>query len=194
LRFLRVALGIALGAALPALVSAQEFSNSVGRGLFSIFDEVRVGTVFPVQPNDDSGVIVSGQLYFSNFVPPYQNYFANAIFRPRVHVGGNVATGDDPINQAYVGLTWDFPFLDRYFLEASLGGTIHDGPLDSAGDGLDLGCHWLFREAVAVGVNLGPNWRVLASADHSSHAGLCNDGHAGNSGITHAGVYAGYRF
>ena len=186
------ALGIALACAPAAPAAAQEYSNSPG--LFGIFDEVRLGTVFPVQPSDDSGVIVSGQLYFREFVPQFQNYWANALLRPRIHVGGNVATGDDPINQAYAGLTWHFPVLDRYFFEASFGGTWHDGPLESAGNGLDLGCEWLFRESIAVGVELTPRWRVLASADHSSHADLCEDGKAGNSGITHAGVYAGYRF
>jgi lipid A 3-O-deacylase len=195
MRFSRVALGIVFaGAAFASQAMAQQFADGSRPGLFGIFDEARLGAVYPVQPEDDSGVILSGQLFFRNFVPPYQNYFANAIFRPRVHVGGNLATGDDPINQAYIGLTWDFPVLDRYFVEASLGGTIHDGPLDSPGDGLDLGCSWLFREAIAVGANITPHWRILASADHSSHADLCDDGHAGNSGITHAGVYVGYRF
>jgi len=177
-------------AACPA--AAQEFSN--GEGLFGIFDEVRAGAVYPVQPEDDSGVTLSGQLYFRSFVPPFQNYWANTLLRPRVHVGANVATGDDPINQVYAGLTWHFPVYDRFFFEGSFGGTWHDGPLESAGDGLDLGCEFLFRESIAVGVDVGERWRVLASADHSSHADLCDDGKAGNSGITHAGVYVGYRF
>ena len=124
----------------------------------------------------------------------FQNYWANTLLRPRIHVGGNLATGSDPINQVYAGLTWHFPVYDPFFLEASFGGTWHDGPLESPGDGLDLGCHWLFRESLALGVDLGEHWRVLASADHSSHAHLCDGGKAGNSGITHAGVYAGYRF
>jgi lipid A 3-O-deacylase len=195
MRFGQLALGIVAAAwtlASPAV--AQRFDDGSHPGLFGIFDEARFGLVYPVQPEDDSGVTLSGQLYFSNFVPPYQNYWANALFRPRFHVGGNLATGSDPINQAYVGLTWDFPVLDRYFIEASLGGTIHDGPLNSPGDGLDLGCSWLFREAIAVGANITDRWRIIASADHSSHADLCDDGKAGNSGITHAGVYLGYRF
>ncbi len=185
------AAGLALAA---GSASAQEFSNSAGGGVFSIFDEVRLGTVFPVQPSDDSGVIISGQLYFREFVRPFQNYWANTLLRPRIHVGGNLATGDDPINQIYAGLTWHFPVYDQFFFEASFGGTLHDGPLESPGNGLDLGCHLLFRESIAVGVDVGQHWRFLASADHSSHADLCDDGKAGNSGITHAGVYAGYRF
>lgn len=195
MRFVQLASGIVVAwAALASHAAAQQFSDGSQPGLFSIFDEARFGAVYPVQSNDDSGVILSGQLFFRNFVPPYRNYFANALFRPRVHIGGNLAAGSDPINQAYIGLTWDFPVLDRYFIEASLGGTIHDGPLETPGDGIDLGCSWLFREAVAVGANLTDHWRIVASADHSSHADLCNDGKAGNSGITHAGVYVGYRF
>lgn len=169
--------------------AAQQFSERPG--LFGIFDEVRLGAVYPVQPNDDSGLTLSGQLYFKSFVPPFQNYWANTLLRPRVHVGGNVATGDDPINQVYAGLTWNFPLFGRVFAEASFGGTLHDGPLDSPGDGLDLGCEFLFRESIALGFDVNDRWRVLASADHSSHADLCD---GGNSGITHAGVYVGYRF
>ena len=193
MRIRSVALMMALAWVLPgSQAAAQQFSN--GEGLFGIFDEVRLGALYPVQPNDDSGVIVSGQLYFRTFVPPFENYFADTLLRPRVHVGGNLATGDDPINQVYAGLTWHFPIRNGFFVEASFGGTWHDGPLESTGDGLDLGCEFLFRESVGVGVDLGQRWRVVASADHSSHAGLCDDGNAGNSGITHAGVYAGYRF
>ena len=194
MRIRELAFGLAFAAALASQAAAQQFDNSSGQGLFGIFDEVRAGAVYPVQPNDDSGVTLSGQLYFRAFGQPYQNYWANTLLRPRIHVGGNVATGDDPIHQAYAGLTWHFPVYDRLFVEAGFGGTWHDGPLESPGDGLDLGCHWLFRESIAVGFNVNQHWRVLASADHSSHADLCDDGKAGNSGITHAGVYAGYRF
>jgi lipid A 3-O-deacylase len=190
MRIRQFALGIVFAGAIAAFpASAQQFSDSPG--LFGIFDEVRAGVVYPVQDNDDSGVILSGQLYFRTFVPPFQNYFLNTLLRPRVHFGGNVATGDDPINQVYGGLTWNFPLFQRFFLEASFGGTLHDGPIDSPEGGLDLGCHFMFREAVGVGVDIGQHWRVLASADHSSHADFCD---GGNSGITHAGVYAGYRF
>ena len=190
MRIRQFALGIVVAlAAAASPAAAQEFSETPG--LFGIFDEVRGGVVYPVQGNDDSGVILSGQLYFRTFVPPFENYFMNTLLRPRVHFGGNLATGDDPINQVYGGLTWNFPIFRRVFLEASFGGTWHDGPLESLGGGLDLGCEIMFREAVGIGVDIGQHWRFVASADHSSHAGLCD---GGNSGITHAGVYAGYRF
>jgi hypothetical protein len=170
--------------------SAQDFNVFGTSGGFGIFDEVRVGTVFSVQDNDDSGVIASGQLFFRSFVPPFENYLANTLLRPRLHLGGNFATADDGISQAFAGLTWNFPIAGIFFLEASFGGTVHDGAFSSS-TGPDLGCRFLFHERVGIGVDIGRHWRVVASADHSSHASLCN---GGNSGLTHAGIYAGYVF
>ena len=139
-----------------APVAAQDYSGSGSNpGLAGIFDEVRFGAVYPVQPEDNSGVIVSGQLYFKSFVPPFQNYFANTVLRPRVHLGGNLATREDGVSQVYGGLTWHFPIFNLFFVEGSFGGTYHDGPLETPGDGLDLGCHWLFRESVAAGFDVG---------------------------------------
>jgi len=183
--------------ALTGRAAAQDFSGfaeSPGGGVFSIFDEVRGGASFSVQDNDDSGVIVRGELLFRAFGQPYQNYFANTLLRPRLHVGGALATEDGGVSQVYGGLTWNFPLFGAVFLEASFGGTWHDGPLASPGDGLDLGCHWLFRESVGLGYDVNEHWRVLVAADHSSHAKLCDGGDAGNSGITHVGGYIGYRF
>jgi lipid A 3-O-deacylase len=200
---MRGILGLALGPLVAVLLSgspgfAQEYSSSGSNsGLAGIFDEVRFGTVFSIEPEDKSGVILSGQLYFRSFVPQFNNYLANTVLRPRIHVGGNLATANNGVSQVYAGLTWHFPVFDPLFVEASFGGTYHNGPLETPGPGLDLGCHWLFRESVAAGVNLGQHWSVIASADHSSHAHLCegpNGTRAGNSGITHAGVYVGYRF
>ncbi len=197
---MRGILGLAFGlvsalflASAPA--AAQDFSGSgENSGLAGIFDEVRVGTVFSVQPDDDSGVILSGQLYTRSFGPHANNYWANAFFRPRLFIGGNLATADHGVSQVYGGLNWLFPIYRTVFLEASFGGTWHDGPLDSPGGGLDLGCHLLFHERLGVGTDIGRHWRVVAEADHSSHAHLCKGGTTGNSGITHAGVYLGYRF
>ena len=188
----RILLGVALAAAAGAPAAAQEFDRTgTNTGLFGIFDEVRLGGSFSVEGNADHAPLFNGQVLFTTFVPPFENYIADTLLRPRPHFGGTVSTGDG-VNQVFGGLTWNFPIYRALFIEASFGGTIHDGPLESAGDGPDLGCNLLFRESIGVGVDLGPNWRVLAAADHSSHADLCEDG--GNSGLTHAGLYVGYRF
>lgn len=183
---------VGLAGACPA--AAQEFSSGGNAGLFSIFDEVRTGGSFSVQPDDDSGFIFRGELLFRSFVPPFDNYLANTLLRPRLHVGGNLATASDGVSQVYSGFTWDFPVYKDFFVEATFGLTVHNGPLESPAGGLDLGCHLLFRESIGAGVNLGERWRVIAAVDHSSHAHLICDKSSGNSGLTHAGVFVGYRF
>jgi hypothetical protein len=196
MRTLRI---IAFGMMLAGLAGfgtahAQQFSSASGGGLFGIFDEVRTGASFSVQPNDDSGVIVRGELLFRNFFPMTDNYAANTLFNPRLHIGGNLATAEDGVSQVFSGLTWNFPVFRNFFVEATFGFTVHNGPLESAGDGLDLGCRLLFREGIGVGVDLGQHWRVVAAADHSSHAHLICSNESGNSGITHVGGFVGYRF
>jgi hypothetical protein len=192
---IRWAAGLTVAACCAAAPAAAQdfggFEQSATPGLFSIFDEVRVGALTSIQPDYDSGVLVSGQLYFKPFGSPRQNYFANTFLRPRLHVGGNFAPEEDGINQIYGGLTWHFPLPGPIFLEASFGGTWHDGPIESPGDGLDLGCHVLFHESAGIGVDLGERWRVVGVVEHSSHANLCD---GGNAGISNAGAYVGYRF
>jgi hypothetical protein len=173
----------------PAL--AQSFATSPEEhGLLGLFDEARIGTIYSLDPADESGVLVSGSLYFRGFRKPSGHYLSDTLLNPRLFVGGNVATGSDGIDQVFAGLAWKFPVANIAFLEATLGGTVHDGRIELTGDGPYLGCRALFRESGALGLNLGPDWEVIAQLDHSSNAGLCQ----GNSGITHAGVYVGYRF
>lgn len=195
MRTLRMAALGLLAAGLSGLgqAEAQQFSSTSGGGLFGIFDEIRGGGSFSIQPDLESGFIVRGELLFVSFVPPMDNYLANTFLRPRVHVGGNLSTGgDDNISQVYAGLTWNFPVYRRVFLEATFGLTVHDGPLDNYPGGPNLGCELLFRESAGLGANIGPHWTVLAYVEHSSHGNIICDGR--NAGLTHAGVVAGYRF
>ena len=180
-----------LGAAATAGAQAFGFAESDARpGLFGIFDEVRFGGSFSVQDSSPDGLLLNGQLFFTTFVPPFENYLLNTFLRPRPHIWATIATDDGP-NQLSGGLTWNFPIFDPFFLEASFGGTWHDGPLESPAGGDDLGCHVMFRESVGIGADFGEHWRAVVLADHASHAGLCD---GGNSGLTHVGLYAGYRF
>ena len=194
--FLKIATALLATAVLAGGAGAQQFADGTGGsgGLAGIFDEVRTGGSFSIQDDYDAGFLVRGELIFAPFTPPADSYLANTVLRPRLHVGGNLATGDEGVSQVYSGLTWTFPVYSNIFVEATFGLTWHDGPLESAGSGLDLGCEILFRESIGVGVDLGQHWRVLVAADHSSHAHLICDDDKGNSGISHAGVFVGYRF
>jgi opacity protein-like surface antigen len=154
-----------------------------------IFDEVRLGVLGFWQQNatSEEGVYLTGQLLFDPFLEPLDNWFLNVLARPRPNIGGNASpTGTD---QVFAGLTWTVPIGRFFFAEASLGGTVHNGPITGAE--VSLGCHALFRESLAAGVNLGERWRLIASIDHSSHSELCSEE---NDGLTHVGGSIGYRF
>jgi hypothetical protein len=153
-----------------------------------IFDEVRLGVLTFWQRNGESeeGIYATGQVLFDPFIGPFDNRILNIILRPRPHLGGNVSP--DGTDQIFGGITWTVPIW-RLFAEASFGGTIHNGPLSGAE--VSLGCRVLFRESIALGLQLGPHWRVVGGIDHSSHAGLCE---GENDGLTHVGGSVGYRF
>lgn len=159
-----------------------------------VFDEIRLGGSTFLKhdvPHEEDGVFINGQVLFDPLLDRFKNAFADALLRPRPHLGFTASAGPGT-DQLYGGLTWTFPIFDLFFLEASFGGTVHDGETDNErGDtSLALGCRALFRESIGIGVNLGPDWRIIAAADHSSNASLCDY----NDGLSHIGASIGYRF
>ena len=46
------------------------------------------------------------------------------------------------------------------------------------------------REAASIGYRFAPNWSVLATVEHLSNAGLCDD----NRGLTNVGAKLSYHF
>jgi hypothetical protein len=173
----------------PGLVPAQLagahdlLAEDYSRG--GVLDEVRFGGFRSIQDSSPDGPLIGGQVLFDPLGPAREDYFLNSFLRPRIHVGGLVAT-DSRTEQLFAGFTWNFPLGRTFFLEAALGGTIHDGGSDDEG----LGCSIAFREGAGVGANLGRHWRAIVSVDHSSNANVCD----GNGGLTHAGVSVGYTF
>ncbi len=162
-----------------------------------IFDEIRLGgSAFTKSgdiPDEEDGAFVHGELYFDPlWGRRLHNAFLDALVRPRPHLGATVST-DDGTNQFFGGVTWHFPIGEVFFVEASFGGTVHDGELrqEPGTTDVQLGCRVLFRESAALGFNLGRHWRVLGFVDHASHASLCDDE---NDGLTHVGGLIGYRF
>jgi hypothetical protein len=154
-----------------------------------IFDEVRLGVLGFWQENAESveGVYVTAQVLFDPFFDRFDNWLLNILLRPRPHIGGT-ASLDGP-DQLFAGLTWTVPVWRTLFVEASFGGTVHNGAIQDAQ--ISLGCHALFRESLGVGADIGEHWRVMVGVDHSSHNGWCSEE---NDGLTHVGGYVGYRF
>jgi hypothetical protein len=159
-----------------------------------IFDELRAGASVFVQGDDEGtedGLFLGGEVLFDPLLPPFGNPVANVLLRPRPTLGFNLSTSGGT-DQIFAAVTWDVPVLNSFFLEASFGGTVHDGDLDlpKGDDGLSLGCRLLFRESLGLGARLGSHWTLTASVDHSSNNALCDQ----NDGLTHAGAMLGYRF
>lgn len=170
-----------------ALVLIVAFSQSAFAG--DLVDEVRIGAGGVIQSDSsrDKGALGSAEVYFAPFKSS-RGGAAGVLLEPRIQLG--VSGGSNATDQAYAGLNWHVPLGEKFFAEAGVGGTVHNGSLDS-GDGPRLGCRFLFREHVALGVRLTDTINLMATADHSSHANLCD---GPNDGLTHVGLAVGVKF
>ena len=156
------------------------------------FNEARVGVLASADntaTNEEDGAFITGMLLFDPWGHMEAQGF-DRLLRPRIHVGGTVAT-EDEANQVYAGFSWTANLTDRFFLELGFGGTLHDGDLEGTSDGPKLGCRALFHEYAAAGFNVTERWSVIGHIEHSSHADLCD---GPNNGLTRGGVMVGYKF
>ncbi|HWK43293.1 MAG TPA: acyloxyacyl hydrolase [Stellaceae bacterium] len=126
--------------------------------------------------------------------------FLGIIGSPRPMVGGLVNTSGQT-DQFYFGLTWDWTFVhdvfasgDGFYVEGSLGGSVHDGKLDVQGAEAQrrksLGSPVLFREDVDLGYRFAQRYSVAISLNHISDADLAKR----NEGLNDVGLRFGYKF
>ena len=143
----------------------------------------------PWGPERGSGN-VSGEIVLQRPLKPADLF--TSYFVPRPHIGGSLSTGGKT-SYAYSGLTWTFDVGPRLFVEGSIGGALHTGHASEAlapPGRAALGCSPLFREAGSVGVRLSANWNLMATVEHLTNNGLCNQ----NRGLTNIGARLGYSF
>jgi lipid A 3-O-deacylase len=159
-----------------------------GPASHGLIDEFRIGVLAQdLEDNDaEDGIAVNAEVLFPHLGPRSRDPL-DIFLSPRPHIGAQINTEGDT-SLGYFGLTWDIPLSDIFFIEASFGGAVHDGPTDDSGD--SFGCSINFRESASIGVALTDNWRLLATVSHMSNAGLCDE----NSGLTSGGVQLGYRW
>lgn len=168
--------------------------------------EVRIGAlahdVGPFSSNKEDGIDTSLEVLFAS--PD----FLDVIWAPRPQVGINYnSSGSTSV--AYMGLEWEYGFLDGWFASFAFGGAGHDGHLvgDKGGktDQKSLGCRFLFREAVNLGYRFGGRHALMLQLDHVSNASLCekevDDKATGgrhtvtlNEGLETVGLRYGYMF
>jgi lipid A 3-O-deacylase len=153
---------------------------------FPAYDEFRIGVMHAVDgPGEDEGGSpdINLEILLGRFGSSYHNVLWNHFLRPRIHFGGSIST-DSGTSLAYAGLTWDVFLTRRLFLEGSFGGALHDGPDN------EFGCSVNFRESGSVGITLAASWDIMATVDHMSNAGLCDE----NRGLTTIGIRLGRKF
>ncbi len=158
------------------------------RSALGIFSEVRGGVLAhdfgPFSHRKEEGVDINAEVLFTS------PNFMDIIWSPRPTLGGSFnASGDT--SQGYLGLTWEWDFLEQGFVSFFLGGAIHNGEKNANTPGKkDLGCRVLFREGIDLGWRFAGNHALMVHFDHISNAKLCDE----NEGLESLGLRYGYRF
>lgn len=184
------AAALAGGAAAADLRSPVAYPPSFAEQPF--INELRVGGFYHGvgNPERDTADVNVEVLTRSLFVPadPAWSWFA-----PRLHVGGMINTsGRTSYGYTGLALTFENVLFDRVFAEFSFDAAFHDGytGLYAPYTRAKLGCVALFRESGSIGYRLTDHWSVMATVDHISNGGLCDE----NRGITNVGGRIGYSF
>ncbi len=116
--------------------------------------------------------------------------FLEAIWAPRPHLGATVNTSGDT-SHMYGGLTWEYDLPANFFVDANLGGSVHNGKLDTNDDDRkSLGSRVLFRLGAALGYNITEKVNISLQYEHMSNAYLADP----NEGMDNVGLRLGYRF
>jgi lipid A 3-O-deacylase len=158
-----------------------------GVGSDPILHELRLG-LFAHDPGspEQGSADVNGEVVFTK---PFARTDWLDTLIPRPHLGATVSTGG-ATSSVYTGFTWHVPLGDTFFVEGSLGAALHNGSERGSADKNALGCSPLFRESASAGFRFARHWMVMATIEHLSNAGLCDE----NRGLTNMGVRVGYRF
>lgn len=154
----------------------------------SLISEIRVGFLVhdegPFSRNEEDGFDGIFEILFRS--PTW----LKKIRAPRPHVGLSVNSSGDT-SQAYAGLTWEWRFWRNWFIDFSLGGSIHDGKKTTTRiDRKELGCKVLFRESFELGYIFKERHSITGFLDHISNAKIC----VKNEGLESFGIRYGYRF
>jgi outer membrane immunogenic protein len=188
----------ALGVAVAGAALLHAWGARAQTAGFPWLDEVRIGgatsvpigggaTGKPLSPSVELQALFSP---LPNTIEPYDPNLS-WVFSPRPMIGASISV-EGKTDTAYAALAWDAPIVGPYFAEFTAGGLIHDQNLNVVYSDRPspLTTRFLFRESIAVGRQIGPDWRILAFLTHASNGDLAS----GNVGINQVGVLLGHTF
>ena len=112
---------------------------------------------------------------------------------PKVNAGATINLNGLE-SAAHLALTWHVPVGETpVFLEASIGGGIHNGLVDGtfkgSGQLRPLGSRVLFYSSAGIGVDFSDKFYGLLSYEHYSNAGLASQ----NYGLSNMGIKFGMK-
>lgn len=181
----------AAGAADVPVYGVETASAPVAVSQWRLLDEVRGGVFYHELDGPEQGSVdINFELLTSRLplIDPASPWY---FLSPRLHLGTTINTDGDT-SHVYAGVTFTADITQTLFIEGSFGGAVHDG---ETGRNVDpgrnaLGCSPLFRESASIGYRFTPQLSLMATIEHLSNAGLCDD----NRGLTNAGLRLGYTF
>jgi len=187
-------LGTTVFAALISLfVGTSQASEDIPDVLMSpLIDEFRLGVLNSDLGQGEDGVNLNAEILFRRPNVYYNNRLLLFLLNPRIHIGGSLNTAGDT-SQVYAGLTYDYRLTNNLFVEASIGGVIHDGNVNKtvvAGANRRLGCRTMFRHSLSAGYEFTENLRFMITFDTINNYELCSE----NAGLSSLGARIGYKF
>jgi hypothetical protein len=116
-----------------------------------------------------------------------------AFIIPRLHAGGMINLSGRT-SYGYMGALWTLNVSERVFVEAFLGGAVHNGSLagNLAANQAALGCRLLFHGGGSVGYRITQNLSVMFTFDHVSNGNAVVDGCPRNQGLNEYLLRVGY--
>jgi lipid A 3-O-deacylase len=155
----------------------------------SFISEARLGVLGGNLWSENGTGSLHGEVLFAKPFTPADLF--TSYFVPRPHIGSSLnLNGSSSV--AFAGLTWNIDMTPQIFVEASLGGAVHnrhgDDPIRAAQ--ATPGCSPSFRETASVGYRISERLSFTATVERFDNAGLC----AENRSITNIGARIGYSF
>lgn len=170
---------------LMVVAAHAQDATAASFGADAFINELRFGGLLHdlTSPEKSTGPDFNAEILFAKPWGGEQTWWL-----PRPNLGTTLNFGGGT-STVYAGVAWQYNVTQNIFVEGTFGGSLNNFSEDGAHRS-DLGCHALFRESGSLGYDITEHWRIMATVEHNSNAGLCDK----NRGLTNYGMRVGYKF